>query len=103
MGTEFCFILYTDNGTEVELTLPGKFEVCDRCEGHGTHLNPSIGEHAYTPEEFAESFDDEERAEYFRHGGMYDVQCEECHGQRVVLVVDESLSNPGIQEPSSEV
>lgn len=82
------FTWENDDGDEVELELPAKHEVCARCQGHGTHLNPSIGEHAYTAEEFEESFDDEGREEYFRHGGRYDVMCEECHGKRVVLVVD---------------
>lgn len=63
-------------------------EVCDRCEGYGYHLTPSIGEHAYSREEFEESFDDEEREEYFKRGGIYDVRCEECDGANVVTVVD---------------
>jgi len=78
-----------DNGTEITFELPARYAVCDRCEGHGTHLHPAIGEHAYTPEDFAESLDDEGREEYFRHGGIYDVQCEKCHGTRVVAEVDE--------------
>ena len=78
-----------DNGDEVSCDLPSKMEVCDKCEGHGTHLNPSIGEHAYTPEEFDEAFPEEEdRAQYFRRGGIYDVKCSVCNGLRVVPVVD---------------
>lgn len=79
-----------ENGLGVERTLrlDGHHEVCPRCEGHGTHLNPAIGEHAYTPEEFAESFDEEEATEYFRRGGMYDVKCDQCGGKRVVEVLD---------------
>jgi hypothetical protein len=42
-------------------------------------------------EEFNESFDEEGREEYFRHGGIYDVECEECHGERVVAGLDEAL------------
>jgi hypothetical protein len=83
------FTYETDEGEEIETELPSKFEVCDRCRGHGTHLNPSIGEHAYTPEEFEEAFfEEEDRAEYFKRGGRYDVSCEECHGRRVVEAVD---------------
>ena len=70
------------------LSLPGHHEVCPRCEGRGTHLNPSIGEHAYTPKEFAESFDEDQAAEYFSRGGIYDVTCCECEGKRVVAVLD---------------
>ena len=73
---------------EYQIELPTRFEVCPRCEGVGSHLHPAIGEHAYTPEEFNESFDDEEAEQYFKRGGRYDVQCEECHGARVVSVID---------------
>jgi hypothetical protein len=88
MSTPYGFTLIDDTGDELECEVPGKFEVCPRCEGHGTHLNPAIGEHAYTPEEFHESFDDDEAEEYFRRGGIYDVTCEECGGARVVMVPD---------------
>lgn len=77
-----------DAGVERELKLPAKYEVCPRCEGEGTHLHPDIGDHAYSAEEFNESFDDEEAAEYFKPGGRYDVTCYECKGKRVVLVID---------------
>ncbi len=78
-----------DRGNEITHTLPARFVVCSKCEGHGTHLNPSIGEHAYTSEEFDEAFsDDEQRAEYFKRGGIYDVPCQQCEGKRVVLEVD---------------
>ncbi len=69
--------------------LPGTREVCDRCDGHGTHLHPDIGGHAYSMEEFRESFDEEEATEYFKRGGRYDVQCTVCHGHNVVTVPDE--------------
>ncbi len=77
------------DGNEVSAVLPAKNEVCWRCDGHGTHLTPSIGNHAHSAEEFYESFDEEEASEYFRRGGRYDVVCEECRGRNVVLVVDE--------------
>lgn len=83
----------TDEETEIEL--PGKHEVCGRCEGHGTHLNPSIGQHAFTAEEFNEAFhDDEDREQYFKRGGIYDVPCERCGGGRVVVVADEARCSP---------
>jgi hypothetical protein len=81
--------LSNNNGDEIEYELPAKNVVCDRCEGHGTHLNPSIGNHAYSSEEFYESFPDEEdREQYFARGGIYDVRCESCKGNNVVLIVD---------------
>jgi hypothetical protein len=79
-----------DDGDEEVHELPSKFEVCGTCEGHGTHLHPAIGQHAYSTEEFDREFDEDERREYFKRGGMYDVQCEECKGLRVVPVVDEA-------------
>ena len=83
-------VTYTnEEGDEIEAELPAKKEVCPRCEGHGSHLNPSIGEHAYSMEEFHEAFDDEGRAEYFKRGGIYDVTCHECHGKNVITVIDE--------------
>jgi hypothetical protein len=88
---EIVLKLYDDEGEEVEHTFPSKNEVCPTCEGFGTHLNPSIGQHAYTMEEFNESFpEDEDKDNYFRRGGIYDVQCEECKGNKVIQVVDEA-------------
>ena len=92
-----------DDNEEVVLTLPAKNEVCWRCEGFGCHLTPSIGEHAYTPEEFNESFDDEEsRSEYFKRGGMYDVTCEECHGKNVLSVIDEENIPANLKDQYAE-
>lgn len=91
MNTIIRFTTYTDDDGEegeIELSLPGKFEVCPGCDGHGTRLCDGMRGHAYTAEEFYESFDDEQAEEYFRRGGRYDVTCDECSGARVVLVVD---------------
>jgi hypothetical protein len=89
MNIEVTYV--TDQDEEVIQTLPGKHEVCPKCEGHGTHLNPSIGSHAYSSEEFDEEFEpgSEEREHYFMRGGMYDVRCQRCNGKRVIEVVDE--------------
>lgn len=94
------FTIENDEGEEVIYSLPSCFEVCERCEGEGTHLNSSIGEHAYTSEEFNEAFfEEEDKAEYFRHGGRYDVTCEVCKGKRVVPEVDEAACNsPELKE-----
>lgn len=87
--------LYNDDGDEEEVSFPAKMEVCDRCGGYGTHLNPSIGEHAYSAEEFCEEFDEEEQREYFKRGGMFDVICEECGGKNVVKVIDREACKKG--------
>jgi len=69
---------------EVEVTLPGKYEVCPKCEGRGSIVNPSVDGNGISPEQFAEDPDFEEA--YF--AGVYDIKCPECHGQRVVAVPD---------------
>ena len=79
---------------ESEHEFPSRFEVCDACEGHGMVLCEGMRGYAYSAEEFAESFDDEEREEYFKRGGRYDVTCDVCRGARVVPVVDEKLLTP---------
>lgn len=85
-------LTWTDEeGNETTHTFPSENFVCDRCEGFGTILNPSIGEHAYSMEEFNESFDEDQRQEYFRRGGMYDITCIVCNGNRVVAGVAEGL------------
>lgn len=71
-----------------EVEFPAVFQVCHDCEGHGFVLNPSMRGHAYSQEEFARDFDDEEQAEYFKRGGIYDVICPTCKGKNVVLVID---------------
>ena len=83
-----------ETGDEIEHEFPAKNEVCPRCEGFGTHLNPSIGEHAYTIEEFNEAFfEDEDKDAYFSRGGIYDGQCQEGRGNKVVLIADEERFN----------
>ena len=82
---------YTDNdGDEHECEVRACFEVCARCSGHGTVLNPSIANHAYSQEEFEEAFPagSEEREAYLHRGGMYDVTCPACNGRNVVLRPD---------------
>jgi RecJ-like exonuclease len=88
--TTIKFTSENDDGEEIEHELPAKFEVCPGCEGHGTRLCEGMRGHAYTVEEFNETFDEEEREAYFTRGSHYDVTCEECHGKRVVAVPDES-------------
>ena len=45
---------YDDNGESIMETLPAKFIICPECEGHGSVLNPSMRNHAYSREEFDE-------------------------------------------------
>jgi len=77
---------------EFEAELPAKYEVCDRCRGKGTHVNPNIDGNGLTAEDFAEDPDFKE--DYF--SGVYDVTCQECEGLRVVPVLDEENIPPKI-------
>lgn len=83
-----------ETGDEVEVELPSKKMVCPTCRGEGYLLHPSMRNHAYTHEQFDDAFDDEQRKEYFKRGGMYDVGCEECKGRNVVNEVDEVCLTP---------
>lgn len=75
---------------EKEATLPAKNVVCSRCQGNGKILNPAIGEHAYSQEEFEEAFSNEEDRNAYLYGGKYDVTCPICSGNKVVKIVDEA-------------
>jgi|ERR1019366_5412091 hypothetical protein len=96
---------FNDDGDEIDVVFPATNEVCHRCEGFGTHLTPSIGQHAFSSEEFYESFSEpEDREEYFRRGGIYDVVCEKCHGQNVVLVIDDdTILKQGTEEQKRQL
>jgi RecJ-like exonuclease len=82
------FTYENEDGEEISVDLPTTMEVCSECEGHGFVLCDGMRRAAYTTEEFEETFDDEERAEYFKRGGRYDVSCPDCGGKNVVPVVD---------------
>lgn len=70
--------------------LPSKFEVCPRCEGHGSH---DCWEGGMTAAEFAEQ--GPEFAEDYR-SGAYSTTCETCGGRRVVEVLDRGLCPPDL-------
>lgn len=68
------------------LRVPAKFVVCSECQGSGTVLRDGLRGHAFSSEEL---FEDPSFARgYF--GGDFDVQCDLCHGEKVVLEPDES-------------
>lgn len=75
--------------------LPTKKEVCPRCDGEGTHVNPAVD--GFTANDLDERYGpdaDEFLEGYFR--GDYDVRCEECRGENVVDVVNEEGLDPEI-------
>ncbi len=73
-----------EDENEVKFELPARYEVCSRCDGHGKHVNPSIDSNGITQSEFDE--DPEFRDAYF--SGRYDVDCHNCNGKRVQLILD---------------
>lgn len=89
------FTEYRDDGDEIVHELPAKFEVCPRCRGEGSHVNPSIDGHGITGEEWnGPDWDDDSREMYM--SGGYDVPCHRCGGKRVIAVLDRDVADPDI-------
>ena len=89
------FTEYLDDGGELEHELPATFEVCPRCQGAGSHVNPAIDGHGITAEEWnGPDWDEDSRAMYL--SGGYDVPCHRCDGKRVVEVLDRARVDPEI-------
>ena len=83
MSQLFAFVLYSSAGNEHAFSVPGKFEVCPRCDGTGKHDHPAFSNGITSSEWNGHDWDDESRESYLR--GTYDVQCTECDGKRVVI------------------
>lgn len=83
---------YTDDDDEIVHELPATFEVCPRCRGAGSHVNPAIDGHGITMDEWENEWSPDEQDTYL--SGGYDVTCYECKGLRVVKVVDEAACDP---------
>jgi RecJ-like exonuclease len=84
-------ILYMEEGEVEDVVLSTKRVVCPRCDGRGTHTNPSIDGTGISATEWAEWTDDS-REGYLT--GRYDVRCETCGGRNVIEVVDEDALCP---------
>lgn len=70
-----------EDGAEFEQTLPWRWEICPRCEGHGTttaHVECDGG--GFTASEWAEQ-DEDFREDYI--AGRYDRPCPHCEGGKV--------------------
>lgn len=79
-----------DDDEEVSITVPSRMEVCWDCNGDGSVLIDGMREHAYSQEEFEETFwDEEDREAYFTPGSHYHRECPTCHGKNVMPMVNE--------------
>lgn len=75
---------------EKEIELPTVWEICTRCRGNGTHVNPSIDGHGISEDEWNGPDWDEESRETYMSGG-YDVRCEAgCVDGKVLVPDDEA-------------
>ena len=80
----------------LELRVPSRWEICPRCEGDGTHGNPSIDGNGITAEEWDRDWDEESRDAYM--SGAYDVSCEECKGSGKVQTPDLERCTPNVEK-----
>lgn len=85
------------NVISVPYEFPARKEICHRCDGEGQHTNPNIDGHGITAEEWHNEWDEDEREGYMN--GRYDVVCEECRGNKIVMVIDEeTIQSNGTEE-----
>jgi hypothetical protein len=85
-----------DDEEEVEIEIPCTYQVCETCNGKGSHVNPSIDAHGISAEEWANDWDEEDRETYL--SGGYDQPCNECGGLRVVAAPDEQRLTEQMKE-----
>ena len=81
---------YESDSSEVseEITVPFKWEVCPQCQGDGHHSNPTLDGNGITQSEM-EDLGEDFRENYF--AGVYDVTCEQCHGNKLIPEIDLDL------------
>lgn len=74
------------------------YEVCNVCDGRGSHVNPSIDSHGLSADDFAEDPDFADN--YWR--GNYDVPCYQCGGSRVIPIPDDDDPNKAAYDEAVE-
>jgi len=72
-------------------SLPARMMICGRCEGKGTHTNPSIDGNGISAEEMHELGDDF-KEDYM--AGVYDITCTQCKGEKVMKCIDDAAIEP---------
>ena len=75
-------------GTDEEMRLPARWELCGKCRGGGTQDCFTGGMTSSELDEAGDEFIDDYLA------GHYSVPCSECGGRTTVAVVDEGQCNP---------
>ena len=70
--------------------IPTTVKVCFTCQGRGSHVNPDIDSHGITADEMSELGEDFQES-YF--SGVYDVDCAQCKGNKVIAVVNHEACN----------
>ena len=70
--------------------IPTTVKVCFTCQGRGSHVNPDIDSHGITASEMSELGEDFQES-YF--SGVYDVDCAQCKGNKVIAVVNHEACN----------
>ena len=81
----------SDEEHEIVHDFPATREKCDRCDGVGHHTNPAIDGNGLSEE----SVSDPEFMEDYM-AGHYDVPCEVCQGEKIVLVIDREAADPAM-------
>lgn len=79
-----------DGDDYIEVELHAHWEICQRCEGNGSHVNPAIDGNGLTQSDIDE-LDDGFMERYT--SGFYDVVCEYCEGKGRQLIADELDEN----------
>jgi len=79
-------ILLHDDEEDTTVAFPAIYEVCYACQGSGTTVAPGIDSHGLSAEDFAE--DPDFADDYW--AGRYDIQCQTCFGQNVLMHIDDS-------------
>lgn len=90
MIVEFSHPAFKKDGKEVVFQLEGKYEVCPRCQGTGSHVREDIDDSRLV-DSYHEDGDYEALERYF--AGSMDVTCTQCKGRNVVAVpvLDEEM------------
>lgn len=90
-ATETTFKQWLESlGSSLIVNCQSRFEVCNTCQGRGSHVNPSIDAGGITSSEWDE-WDYESQENYW--SGRYDVTCYECRGEKVTQILEYETTN----------